>query len=170
MDLLPMPPPNGLSAVVVLSLRVHSSVIRQHQGEHALCGATSIAKTSVGIDRTSGEQVGARLNVCRICRGGHAVWKNGNARTCGLMLQSMRLSSYGSYGYILNKIARDLAEDCPFGWWSIPGIPKPTQNGLTDVTTSSPETPGSVSWLAGCFISDAPGIRVSACRIDTNGY
>jgi hypothetical protein len=87
---------------------------------HALHGAASIAKTSLGIDRASDEQVEARLNVCRRCPGGHTVWKNGDVHTCGPMLDSMRTSGQGTCGCILHKKARDLAEGCPHGWW--PGI------------------------------------------------
>ncbi len=86
--------------------------------EHVLHGAASIAKTSLGIDRANDEQVETRLNVCRKCPGGHAVWKNGDVHTCGSILTSMRNSSHGTCGCILFKKARDLVEDCPFGWWS----------------------------------------------------
>lgn len=87
--------------------------------EHVLHGAASIAKTSLGIDRATDEQVEARLNICRRCPGGHAVWTpgGGDVHTCGPMLESMRLSGQGTCGCILHKKARDLAEDCPFGWW-----------------------------------------------------
>lgn len=85
--------------------------------EHAIRGAASIAKTSLGIDRASEEQVEERLNVCRKCPGGHAVWKDGDIHTCGSMLQSMRDAGQGTCGCILSKKTRDLAENCPFGWW-----------------------------------------------------
>jgi len=84
---------------------------------NALHGAASIAKTTLGIDRASDEQVEARLNVCRQCPGGHAVWKEGDVHTCGPMLQSMRDAGHGTCGCILHKKARDLDQACPFGWW-----------------------------------------------------
>ncbi len=86
--------------------------------------ARSIAKTSIGIDRATDEQVEARLNVCRQCPGSHAVWRDGNVFTCGPMLASMReAGTSGGCGCVLRKKARDLAEGCPFGWW--PKIPVP---------------------------------------------
>lgn len=80
----------------------------------------SVTKTSLGIDRATDEQVEARLNVCRNCPGGHAVWASGgeDVYTCGPMLESMKGQGEGTCGCILRKKARDLAEDCPFGWWS----------------------------------------------------
>lgn len=80
----------------------------------------SVARTSLGIHRATNEQVEARLNVCRSCPGGHATWKNGDVHTCGPMLESMKGSGHGTpgtCGCILRKKARDLKEDCPFGWW-----------------------------------------------------
>ena len=93
--------------------------------EHVLHGAASIAKTSLGIGRASDEQVEARLNVCRRCPGGHAVWApgGGDVHTCGPILLSMRDAGQGTCGCILHRKARDLTEDCPFGWW-----PTETQN------------------------------------------
>ncbi len=90
---------------------------------HAGHAARSVAKTTLGIDRASEAQVEARLNVCRQCPGGHAVWtpggpRGGDVHTCGPMLQSMRDAGEGTCGCILHKKARDRAEDCPFGWWS----------------------------------------------------
>lgn len=79
--------------------------------------AKSVAKTTLGIDRASDEQVQARLNVCRQCPGNHAVFKNGDLHTCGPMLDSMREAGEGTCGCILERKARDLAEGCPFGWW-----------------------------------------------------
>ena len=77
----------------------------------------SVAKTTLGIERASNEQVEARLNVCRQCPGGHAIWRDNELHTCGPMLESMRGAGKGTCGCILEKKARDLAEDCPFGWW-----------------------------------------------------
>jgi hypothetical protein len=92
----------------------------------ALHAGASVAKTTVGIDRATDEQVEARLDVCRKCPGGHAVWKNGNVYTCGPMLASMREADDAAApcGCVLRKKARDLAEQCPFGWW--PELPSGT--------------------------------------------
>lgn len=79
--------------------------------------ARSVVKTTLGIDRATDEQVEARLDVCRSCPGGHAMSKNGDVYTCGLMLESLKREGKGTCGCILRKKARDLAEDCPFGWW-----------------------------------------------------
>lgn len=82
--------------------------------------AHSIAKTSLGIDRASDEQIEVRLDVCRQCPGEHAIWKNGEVYTCGPMLESMKRAGQGTCGCILRKKARDLTENCPFGWWPTP--------------------------------------------------
>lgn len=79
--------------------------------------AASVAKTSLGIDRASDEQIKARLDVCRACPGGHAIYRRDKLHTCGPMLQSMRDAGRGTCGCILRGKARDPAEDCPFGWW-----------------------------------------------------
>ena len=79
--------------------------------------AKSISKTTLGIDRASDRQVEARLAVCRQCPGNHAVFRKGELHTCGPMLDSMRDAGQRTCGCILSKKARDLAEDCPFGWW-----------------------------------------------------
>jgi hypothetical protein len=79
--------------------------------------AKSVAKTTLGIDMASNEQIEARLAVCRQCPGNHAVYRNGDLHTCGPMLASMREAGEGTCGCVLSKKARDLAEDCPFGWW-----------------------------------------------------
>lgn len=84
---------------------------------HARHAATSVAKTTLGIDRATDEQVEARLNVCRNCPGNHAVWRDEDVHTCGPMLASIRETGEGTCGCILRKKARDLAEDCPFEWW-----------------------------------------------------
>ena len=89
---------------------------------HAGHAATSVAKTTLGIDRATDEQVEARLNVCRNCPGGHAVWRDGDVYTCGLMLTSMREAGEGTCGCALRKKVHDLAEECPFGWWPNVGV------------------------------------------------
>lgn len=85
----------------------------------------SVARTSLGINRATDEQVEARLNVCRQCPGNHAMWKNGDVHTCGPMLQSMADNGGGTCGCILPRKARDLTETCPFGWWPEPPIGTP---------------------------------------------
>lgn len=87
----------------------------------------SVARTSLGINRATDEQIDARLNVCRQCPGNHAIWKNGDVHTCGPMLQSMADTGGGTCGCILRRKARDLTEDCPFGWW--PTIGSPASSG-----------------------------------------
>lgn len=78
----------------------------------------SVAKTTLGIDRASDEQFEARLAVCHRCPGGHATFKkDGGLHTCGPMLKSMADAGQQTCGCILNKKARDLKEDCPFGYW-----------------------------------------------------
>ena len=62
---------------------------------HAGHAATSVAKTTLGIDRASEEQVEARLDVCRQCPGQHAVWRDEDVHTCGPMLASMREAGQG---------------------------------------------------------------------------
>lgn len=79
--------------------------------------AKSVAKTTLGIGRATDARVQARLDVCRQCPGGHAIWRDDELHTCGPMLESMRDAGKGTCGCILEKKARDLAEDCPFGWW-----------------------------------------------------
>src|SRR5699024_5669787 len=99
--------------------------------------AKSVAKTSVGIDRASDQQVEARLKVCRHCPGNHAVWRHNGKTitpqtaeerdrlrtsgatvfTCGPMLEQQTPSTSKTRGCTLNKKARDLAEDCPNEWW-----------------------------------------------------
>lgn len=81
--------------------------------------ARSVVKTSIGIDRATNEQVESRLAICRQCPGDHAVFRSGELHTCGPMIASMREAGEGTCGCILEKKARDLAEDCPFGWWPI---------------------------------------------------
>jgi len=95
------------------------SIVRQGLSvlRHAGHAATSVAKTTLGIERATDEQVEARLNVCRRCPGNHAVWRDEDVHTCGPMLASMRGAGVGTCGCVLRKKARDLAEDCPFGWW-----------------------------------------------------
>ena len=86
---------------------------------------TSVAKTSLGIDRASDEQVEARLSVCRNCPGGHATWKNGDVHTCGPMLESAKGTAIdGTCGCLLKKKARDARQTCPSDWWpsAISGI------------------------------------------------
>lgn len=87
--------------------------------KRAAHSAHSVAKTSLGIDRATDEQVEARLNVCRNCPGGHAVWKDGDVRTCGPMLASIKDEGGGTCGCVLRKKARDRAERCPFNWWPV---------------------------------------------------
>lgn len=94
------------------SLATYARVARR--AAHA---TRSVAKTSLGMHRATNEQVEARLNVCRQCPGGHATWKDGDVHTCGPMLESMKGNGQGTCGCILRRKARDLAEDCPFGWW-----------------------------------------------------
>lgn len=91
--------------------------------------AKSIAKTSIGVDRATDEQVEARLEVCRSCPGGHAVWRGGDIYTCGPMIDSMREAGEGTCGCILRKKARDLAEGCPFGWWPNASVPDAVSTG-----------------------------------------
>ena len=83
----------------------------------AVRAGTSIAKTSLNINRATDEQVEARLAICRQCPGNHAIWKNGDLHTCGPMLESMKRAGQGTCGCILRKKARDLTERCSFGWW-----------------------------------------------------
>ncbi len=80
----------------------------------------SVARTSLGIHRATDEQVEARLNICRQCPGNHGIWKHGDVHTCGPMLASMKGQGEGTCGCILRRKARDLTEDCPFGWWPKP--------------------------------------------------
>ena len=87
----------------------------------------SVARTSLGINRATAEQVEARLNTCRQCPGDHAVWKHGDVHTCGPMLQSMKGEGGGTCVCILHRKARDLTENCPFGWW--PTIGSPASSG-----------------------------------------
>ena len=83
----------------------------------------SVVKTALGVGRATDARVEARLDVCRRCPGGHAVWKDGDVHTCGPMLTAMReAGTSGGCGCILRKKAHDLAEDCPFGWWVTPDI------------------------------------------------
>lgn len=107
--------------------RPQPSIARQGLNvlRHAGHAAASVAKTSLGIDWATDEQVEARLNVCRQCPGNHAIWRDDDVHTCGPMLASMREAGEGTCGCILRKKARDLAENCPFGWWpeeSLSGI------------------------------------------------
>jgi hypothetical protein len=99
-----------------------SPLSRTHQFANLLGSAAratrSVAKTSLGIGWASDEQAVARLDVCRQCPGNHAVWKNGDVHTCGPMLASMKGQGEGTCGCILHREARDLAENCLFGWWS----------------------------------------------------
>lgn len=88
----------------------------------------SVARTSVGIHRATDEQVEARLNVCRQCPGNHSIWKNGDVHTCGSMLQSMTSEGGGTCGCILRRKARDLVENCPFGWWPRASIGTPADS------------------------------------------
>jgi hypothetical protein len=83
----------------------------------------SIAKTTLGFDRASDVLVHARLAICRQCPGDHAVIRNGELHTCGPMLDSIRKAGEGTCGCILEKKARDLSEDCPFGWWPRTSLP-----------------------------------------------
>jgi hypothetical protein len=101
----PFPPPTrGRQALNLAKAAAHA--------------ATSVAKTTIGIDRVFDELVQARLNVCRQCPGGHATWKNGDVHTCGPMLESVASTANDrTCGCLLKKKARDLAEGCPFGWW-----------------------------------------------------
>jgi len=80
-------------------------------------GATSAAKTAVGIDRLPPPEVQRRLNVCRSCH--HAVWeKDGSdVYTCGPMVESLRRAGQGTCGCVLSIKARDAKEACPFGYW-----------------------------------------------------
>ncbi len=95
-----------------------------HRLAHA---AASIAKTTLGIDRATEEQVDARFNVCRHCPGGHATFNaDGSLPTCGPMLESLKRDGHGTCGCILTIKARDRAEACPFGWW-----PKAVEPGKT---------------------------------------
>lgn len=83
-------------------------------GVHA---AKSLAKTRLGVDRLSDEQIVVRLDVCRACPGGHATFKKGDVHTCGPMLKSMRQKRRKTCGCILRSKARDRKENCPFGYW-----------------------------------------------------
>lgn len=83
-------------------------------------GAASVAKTAIGIDRATDEQVEARLAVCRACPGKHATFNpDGSLHTCGPMWESMRKAGRKTCGCLLTRKACDLAESCPFGWWPI---------------------------------------------------
>ena len=89
--------------------------------------AGSVAKTGLlRRDRVTDEQYRERLDTCRNCPGGHATFKgSGESRrlhTCGPMVESMASASDedGSprpCGCVLTKKARDVREDCPFGYW-----------------------------------------------------
>jgi hypothetical protein len=110
---------------------------------HASHAATSVAKTSLGIDRATDEQVEARLNVCRQCPGDHAVWRDdpasgGDVHTCGPMLGSMREAGEGTCGCVLRKKARDLAEDCPFDWWPKASVPDAVSTGQIPLHNPAP--------------------------------
>lgn len=100
-------------------------------------GAASMVKTGLlRQDRLDEEQFQARLDVCRQCPGGHAVWKRGDVHTCGPMLKSMRQKKRKTCGCILKRKARDRKEDCPFGYWPKPAGPDPdhTDDGPSDVS------------------------------------
>ncbi len=115
---------------------------RDHVAKHALRGARSIAKTSLGIDRLPAEQITARLDVCRACPGEHATFRKGDVHTCGPMLKSLKDKNRKTCGCILRAKAKDRKEDCPFGYW-----PKPDPDGETPATdmnastTPAPEPP-----------------------------
>ena len=91
----------------------------------------SIVKTSMGIDLAAPDQIEARLAVCRNCPGGHAIFKDGDVHTCGPMLEGLKSSGKGKpCGCILRKKARDLKEDCPFGYWpriDVQAVSKPNK-------------------------------------------
>lgn len=87
--------------------------------------AKSIAKTSLGIGRATDEQVDARLSICRNCPGRYAVFRDRELHTCGPMVSSAIQAGGGPCGCVLSKKARDLAENCPFGWWPKQGIAGP---------------------------------------------
>jgi len=86
-------------------------------GKAAAHAATSVAKTSLGIDRAPDELVEARLNVCRNCPGNHATWKNGDVHTCGPMVESAKGVRDGTCGCLLRAKAKDVTERCPFNHW-----------------------------------------------------
>ena len=87
-------------------------------GRAAAHATKSVAKTSIGIGVATDEQIAARLAICVACPGRHATFKqDGTLHTCGPMLESLREAGRKTCGCVLNKKARDLAEDCPFGYW-----------------------------------------------------
>ncbi len=91
-------------------------------------GAKSVAKTQVlRKDRASEAVYSQRLEVCKSCPGGHATFKdNGSLHTCGPMIKSMVDSGQKTCGCVLSRKARDIKEDCPFGYWPAPDTqPKP---------------------------------------------
>src|SRR5690606_20735018 len=95
--------------------------------------AGSIAKTSVGVDRVTPEQLEARLNICRQCPGGHAIWEDGDVRTCGPMVESLKRQGHGPCGCVLRKKALDTTEHCPFGWWPQDASSKPGSGGTAAI-------------------------------------
>lgn len=67
------------------------------------------------------EQIHAKLNICRACPGGHAVWRDGDVYTCGPMFEGLRRSGQAPCGCVLRLKASDSAENCPFDWWPTDG-------------------------------------------------
>ena len=88
-------------------------------------GAASLAKTTLGRDRSSAALVEARLAVCRHCPGGHAVLRpDGAVHSCGPLLAAAPPGARAPCGCWLRQKARDARERCPFGWWPAP-LPVP---------------------------------------------
>jgi len=115
----PEPPEAPDSPGATRPARRYPSRLRQAANltRAAAHAATSVAKTSLSIERASGALVEARLDVCRNCPGGYATFKGGDVHTCGPMLESAGGAGQGSCGCVLRAKARDAAESCPFGYW-----------------------------------------------------
>lgn len=105
-------------------------------------GVKSIVKTRLlRLDRLSDLQVEDRLKVCRSCPGGHATFKKGHLHTCGPMIKSIRAQGRGPCGCILRAKARDLKEDCPFGYW--PKLDTGAEVGIESVPDSCTPPPAT---------------------------
>lgn len=84
-------------------------------------GLGSTVKTQVlRRDRISSEEYAERLDICSSCPGGHATFRgNGQLYSCGPLLESIAQPRKKGQpcGCLLKAKARDLKEECPFGYW-----------------------------------------------------
>lgn len=104
---VPRTPGNQPSSLVTLTVNLASA-------------AMSIAKTSIGVDRTTDEEYAARLAVCKACPGGHVVLNaDGSPKTCGSMLEAAKANGEGPCGCVLELKARDRKQNCPSHYWII---------------------------------------------------